>query len=34
MGVITAKRATGRRKDQEHLIELEALLALRTRSHS
>jgi predicted nucleotidyltransferase len=30
-GVIAAKRATGRPKDREHLIELEALLALRDR---
>lgn len=29
--LITAKRATGRRKDKEHLLELEALLALRKR---
>lgn len=27
--LIAAKRAAGRRKDREHLIELEALLALR-----
>jgi predicted nucleotidyltransferase len=27
--LIAAKRATGRAKDREHLIELEALLALR-----
>ncbi len=28
--LIAAKRATGRAKDREHLIELEALLALRS----
>lgn len=28
-GLIRAKRATGRQKDVDHLIELEALLALR-----
>lgn len=30
--LIAAKQATGRAKDREHLIELEALLALRRRS--
>ncbi|HKV50986.1 MAG TPA: hypothetical protein VJO52_07260 [Gemmatimonadaceae bacterium] len=30
--LIAAKRATGRPKDREHLIELEALLALRRKS--
>jgi hypothetical protein len=30
-GLIAAKRATGRPKDREHLIELEALLALRQK---
>jgi len=30
-GLIAAKKATGRAKDREHLIELEALLALRRR---
>jgi predicted nucleotidyltransferase len=29
--LIAAKRATGRAKDREHVIELEALLALRRR---
>ena len=29
--LISAKKATGRAKDREHLIELEALLALRRR---
>jgi predicted nucleotidyltransferase len=29
--LIAAKKATGRAKDREHLIELEALLALRRR---
>lgn len=32
--LISAKRATGRAKDREHLIELEALLALRRRGES
>jgi predicted nucleotidyltransferase len=30
--LIAAKKATGRAKDREHLIELEALLAMRKRS--
>jgi hypothetical protein len=29
--LIKAKRATGRKKDREHLIELEAILALRRK---
>lgn len=32
-GLITAKRATGRPRDQEHLLELEALLEL-SHEHS
>jgi predicted nucleotidyltransferase len=32
--LIAAKRATGRPKDREHLIELEALRELRKRSGS
>lgn len=31
-GLIVAKRATGRPRDQEHLLELEALLDLRRQS--
>ena len=33
-GLIAAKRATGRPRDQEHLLELEALLELRKRTSS
>lgn len=29
--LVSAKRAAGRKKDREHVLELEALLALRTR---
>jgi hypothetical protein len=30
-GIIDAKKATGRRKDREHLIELEAIAAIKQR---
>jgi predicted nucleotidyltransferase len=31
-GLIAVKRATGRPRDREHLLELEALLELRERA--